>query len=561
MVTADYKSNALQLLNGELRAFATDLNHAGHPPGYPILLAGIFAVFGDSNTAIQFVQIILDCVAVLLIFLIAVALLNLRIAILAGLLTAFSPQFSNYSLLLLPDSLSVVPLLAAIYCIALAQRRFHPFKFLLAGVFIGLSCWLRANAMLLAPLFALLVLLFFPRGRRAIPAAALVVGAVIVIAPLSIKNYFAYHRFIPISLGAGQKLLEGIAEYDRNGWTGVPKTDLCIMQQEAQTYGRPDYADVLFGVDGVNRDRFRLTRGLFIIRSHPLWYSSVMARRAVSFFRMPRVPIVSSDPPVTHSFGAVQSQTPLQSQTPAETLAQGQVASSSATVSTSPDQQMFELRGDDSKYGRQFVLAPVAVSKQTDYLFRLPVRLKQGRMMITVENDRGQVIAQKIVDPDEGKTAEAQPLNDLSIPWVSSANNQAWLVFSNGGSSTGRTVAEIGRVELFELGPTSYQWTRIPRFLVRNVQRFFITAWMIPLAAFGLALLWLGKQRQTVLILFAVPLYFLLVQSPLHTERRYVMAIHYFLLILAAVTLYVVGRLLRRMMLGSTPLFISRQKT
>jgi hypothetical protein len=39
-------------------------------------------------------------------------------------------------------------------------------------------------------------------------------------------------------------------------------------------------------------------------------------------------------------------------------------------------------------------------------------------------------------------------------------------------------------------------------------------------------------------VLLAVPLYYLLAQSAFHTEYRYVLAIHYFLFIMAAVTLY-----------------------
>src|ERR1051325_10755495 len=56
MVTADYKDSAQQLFNGDLRAFVSDVNHMEHPPGYAILLAGIFRAFGDSDKAIQFTR-------------------------------------------------------------------------------------------------------------------------------------------------------------------------------------------------------------------------------------------------------------------------------------------------------------------------------------------------------------------------------------------------------------------------------------------------------------------------------------------------------------------------
>src|ERR1700687_5639921 len=62
-VTSDYQDSARQLLRGDLRAFLSDLNHMEHPPGYPILLAGISKTFGESDTAIQFIQMIADSLA------------------------------------------------------------------------------------------------------------------------------------------------------------------------------------------------------------------------------------------------------------------------------------------------------------------------------------------------------------------------------------------------------------------------------------------------------------------------------------------------------------------
>jgi len=46
-----------------------------------------------------------------------------------------------------------------------------------------------------------------------------------------------------------------------------------------------------------------------------------------------------------------------------------------------------------------------------------------------------------------------------------------------------------------------------------------------------------ARRRRALLVLLAVPAYYLLVQSALHTEYRYILAIHYFLFVMAAVTL------------------------
>ena len=125
-------------------------------------------------------------------------------------------------------------------------------------------------------------------------------------------------------------------------------------------------------------------------------------------------------------------------------------------------------------------------------------------------------------------------------------------MLANNASAPLRPVARMGTIELYELGPSAYQWTRIPRLVIRNLQRFFLTAWMLPLTIFGSVVLLRAKRRHSVLLLLSVPLYYLLVQSALHTERRYVIAIHYFFTVFAAVFLWMLFGLVRQAFRRST---------
>jgi hypothetical protein len=104
-------------------------------------------------------------------------------------------------------------------------------------------------------------------------------------------------------------------------------------------------------------------------------------------------------------------------------------------------------------------------------------------------------------------------------------------VISNAGA---RPSADLGPIEMFELGPTAYGWTHYPRFLIHVVQAPFITACMLTLSLAGIALLVRARDWRTLAVFLIVPTYYLCVQSALHTERRYVIAIHYFLFALAA---------------------------
>jgi 4-amino-4-deoxy-L-arabinose transferase-like glycosyltransferase len=386
-VTENYKHLARLLReNGAASLFdptstTNDPDLLGHPPGYPAVLAFIYSVFGESDAAVQIFQIICDALAAVLVLLIAAELLPFGVAVIAGLLCALAPQFCWNSVLLLPDTLAVLPVLLAVYMLLRARVRPLILKLAATGALIGVSCWLRANALLLAPFLLLALPFLFERGRRLPYTLALIAGAVLTIAPLTIRNAVVFRHFIPVSLGAGQTLVEGIADYDTERATGLPDTDIELQRQEAEDYGRPDYASSLFTPDGIERDRARLARGAAVIRSRPFWFASVMVRRAASMLRLERTPLAST--------------------------------------------------------------APVA----------------------------------------EG-------------------------------------------------------WTRTPRLVVRAVQKLFITALDLPLVLIGLIILIRKKQWRTLVVLLIVPLYYFCTQSALHTEYRYVLAVHYFLFMLAALALH-----------------------
>jgi 4-amino-4-deoxy-L-arabinose transferase-like glycosyltransferase len=389
-VTENYKQLARLLeQNGAASFFdpastTSDPDLLGHPPGYSIVLALVHGLFGESDAAAQILQIVCDSLAAALVFLIAAELLSFGAGVVAGTLAALAPQFCWNSLTLLPDTLAVLPILLAVYLLARVDRGHGALKALAAGALVGVSCWLRANALLLAPFMLLLAPFLFTRGARLRPALALVFGALLMVAPLTVRNAFVFGHFIPVSLGAGQTLIEGIADYDPDRRFGLPDTDMELIRMEAEEKGRPEYASALFSPDGIERDRERRARALTVVRAHPFWFAGVMLRRAASMLRLERTPLTST----------------------------------------------------------------AAVS--------------------------------------EG-------------------------------------------------------WTRGPRLIVRAAQKLFITAVFLPLYLFGLVLLALTRRTRTLAALLIVPLYFLCVQSALHTEYRYVLAVHYFLFIVAAAALYHIG--------------------
>lgn len=562
-----------------------------HPPGYSILLAAIYRVGVDEYKGLWLLQIVSDAAAALLIFLIALELLNWWVGLTAAMLVALSPHLAHYSLLLTPDSLAVLPILLAVYLMIKALKRPRAIPMMLAGALIGVSCWLTANAMVLALFLGVVVLLLFERGKRVILAAALVGSTVLVIAPLTIRNLVVFHRFIPISIQAGLSLVEGIGDYDKEGRLGMPRSDREARQKDAEWNGRPDYAVSLWSPDGIERDRIRLDRGLMVVRSNPGWFLGVMARRAAFMlsyndsrarvwpFNTATVPPISSEAGYGHTVEitgdqdlsqsepspvlvlnggiisralAVKDDQPAKSSPPAELHDNGVVLSPQARVSLEDGGRVLRVVGDNSDYADQFASAPIAVRKNTDYVLVLPVSLLNGGMALKVtSNERRTSLAiadmahatQEAGSEDRtaADSAGTAQMMTLQMPFASGNRTEVRVVLSNNGIGPTAPAALLGTAEVFETGPTPYVWTRYARVIIRSVQRKFTTGRVLTLVVAGIALMLLARRGRTLVILLIVPLYYLTLQSPLHTEYRYILAIHYFLFVMAATTIYYAG--------------------
>lgn len=560
-----------------------------HPPGYSILIAGLYTVNDDIVRSLWFVQIVGAGAAAVLVFLIAARLLGWGTGLISAMLVALSPHLAYYSLILTPDSLAVLPLLCAIYLVIITFEHPRIINMVVAGSLIGLSCWLTANAMLLAPFLCVALFFIFERSKRMVLAAAVVGSMIIVIAPLIIRNAIVFHRFVPISIQTGLSLVEGIGDYDKDGRLGMPRSDREAREKDAEWNGRADYSSSLWYPDGIDRDQIRLGRGLTVIRSNPGWFMRVCLDRAAFMlsyndsrarefpFNTAHAPRVLAEPPYGHPLeinndsqatgdthpavlvlnGATipgklavgNARQPVTSLSPDDLRTTGALISK-ATVSLG---QTLQISGDNSAYGDQFSSAPIAVQRYTDYVLVLPVHLLSADMafkvtsvdrrktlaitsVAEVEREAASAIESAVVDP-----SVARPLAAIQLPFASGDRTEVRLVVSNNGAAPAPPAAQLGKADIFERGATPYTWTRYPRAVVGRIQRNFTTIILRTLICLGMAFLLLARRTRALVILLAVPAYYLSIQSPLHTEYRYILAIHYFMFVIAGVALVCSG--------------------
>jgi hypothetical protein len=285
-LTEMYDARAVSILNGEgllgprsVRPW--DTIWLAQAPGYSIYLSAVYAVLSRNFFQVQLVQNAVNSLSAVLIFLIGGTIVSWRVGVVAGFIAAVSHHLSYISNFILPDSVCALPLLGAVYLIAVMWRsgRSSYWPYALAGALLGIAAWLRPQSMLLGPFLAVMLAIITKKRRDVIgPAGVMALMSFVVIAPITINNWRVYGALLPINIGVGHNLWAGIGDASGDRF-GAVATDDGVAQQEAILYGKPRYAGSPYSPDGISRDRDRTKKSLRIIAEHPFWYAGVMLDR------------------------------------------------------------------------------------------------------------------------------------------------------------------------------------------------------------------------------------------------------------------------------------------
>ena len=202
-----YRDIAKNVARGNGYVFAAGQEPtAWRAPAYPMFLAGVFKLTGDSETAARVANAFLWLGTNLLITLIAFALLEPASAMLACALAAFYPEFIGFSGLLWSESLSTFLFTAALATLVLlGVSRLWIFA-ILAGFFSGALILSRSTFLVL--LFCIVVAGFAGLLKRR-QAMAVVLIALAVVTPWSVRNYRLLHCFVLVESNATQNLYMG----------------------------------------------------------------------------------------------------------------------------------------------------------------------------------------------------------------------------------------------------------------------------------------------------------------------------------------------------------------
>jgi hypothetical protein len=305
-----YDDTALSILSGEGILFPKIIDPArtglaSRPPGYAMFLASVYAAFGRSFPIVAAVQDVLNSFVVLAVFLFGNRVFGFGCGFLAGILVAVSPHIAATSNLILADAISSVPiLLAFMVALPILQSQASPrADFMRMGAvafLLGCGVWLRPNVVLLGPFAGLFLFFLLGRSRRAFAlASVMAIGPLLVVSPITLRNWLVFGEFVPVSINGGITLWQGVADAGGKEY-GARVWDKQVMAEEAERYGRPDYLLWWAEPDGIARDRDRYRRATEVIKARPIWYARAMLRRMAQMLLFSEGPreLRSDGPPV-----------------------------------------------------------------------------------------------------------------------------------------------------------------------------------------------------------------------------------------------------------------------
>ena len=163
-----YERLALNLLNGY--GFTASQNKHFVPeflrtPGYPLFIAGIYKLFSPKPEVVVLIQIFLDVVSVILLYLIGSIIGSKKIALLAAGIRALDPSAIALSCSLMSETLFISLLLLSLYFIhrLIATKNFSFTSTFLLGLTVACCSYVRPVGVYFGILIAIFLLVVFWR--------------------------------------------------------------------------------------------------------------------------------------------------------------------------------------------------------------------------------------------------------------------------------------------------------------------------------------------------------------------------------------------------------------
>jgi 4-amino-4-deoxy-L-arabinose transferase-like glycosyltransferase len=185
-----------------------------YSPGLPLLAASVYELTGGVHERLARLALaLLGSLAVLFTYLIGRRLSGPAAGLIGAGAMAIYPALLEYQGMLMGEPLAATLLSGGILAtLWAAGRQDPPARWLVPGVLFGALTLVRPEYLAVTALIAIVVFARRARSdwRRSLAQAGiLLAGAAVAVAPWTLRNAIALHRFVPVSTGGGQVLFAG----------------------------------------------------------------------------------------------------------------------------------------------------------------------------------------------------------------------------------------------------------------------------------------------------------------------------------------------------------------
>lgn len=224
---AAYWAQAQNILAHGVYGFEPDKPNATWPPGTSFLYAAVFSLPGPEETWVKIVNVLISTLNIWLAYAVATRLFGQRAGLVTGWLMALWPQMIFFTTITASEPPFIALTLAGVLFWDRVRETRRLADMVLAGVFLGLACYVRSVGLLLpvAMTFGALVAGGMPRLTALLRMGVVMLTMAVVIAPWTIRNYVAFDTFVLMSSNFGSNLYMGNADGStgRFGSTARPR--------------------------------------------------------------------------------------------------------------------------------------------------------------------------------------------------------------------------------------------------------------------------------------------------------------------------------------------------
>jgi len=258
---------------------------------YAYFLAAIYRIFGHHYEIVRIIQVVLGSCTWALVYLIGSETFGKRTGIIAGVAGALYGYSIFLDSELLKNSLAVFTMTASLYLIVCGMKREKTVYWPAAGIFLGLTILNQPNVLLLIPVFMMAA-----TGpgewslRKLIPVLFLVLGAVAVVAPVTVRNYVVEKDRVLVSSNGGLNFfIANNRESDGGIITSSEFYEIDPRKQQKQSR-RMAEAETGRQMRSSEVSRFWFSLGMRFPQEEPMAFVKLLMKKVMLFWNAYEVP-------------------------------------------------------------------------------------------------------------------------------------------------------------------------------------------------------------------------------------------------------------------------------